>query len=114
MAESYRGACHCGLVRFEVSCMPTEVLRCHCAYCRRKGVLWHAITEAQLCIRSGKEHLREYRFGTLKARHYFCQGCGVSTFSRPAVLPESWVVNLMCVDDLQLQRIENTNSAVLH
>jgi len=114
MAESYRGTCHCGLVRFEVSCMPTEALRCHCAYCRRKGVLWHAINEAQLCIRSGKEHLREYRFGTLQARHYFCRGCGVSTFSRPAVLPDSWVVNLMCVDDLQLQRIENATSTVLH
>ena len=107
MAESYRGACHCGLVRFEVSCMPTEVLRCHCAYCRRKGVLWHAITEAQLCIRSGKEHLREYRFGTLK-------DAIDEAARRPAVLPESWVVNLMCVDDLQLQRIENTNSTVRH
>jgi hypothetical protein len=37
MVDSYRESGDFDLVRIKASCMPAEALKCHCAYCWRKG-----------------------------------------------------------------------------
>ena len=71
-----------------------------------KGTIWHGTDDAHFRILSGKGDLALYQFGTMTAKHYFCKSCGVSPFSRPRIAPTMWVVNLRCVDGIDLSRFE--------
>lgn len=35
-----KGSCHCGRTQFEVSEAPTDVTRCTCSFCSKRGALW--------------------------------------------------------------------------
>ena len=98
----HTGSCHCGKVTFSFDNPVVGALECNCSLCHRKGALWHAASNEQLHITAGEEHLASYQFGTRTARHLFCTTCGTSTFSRPRIAPHLWVVNLRCVDDIDL------------
>jgi hypothetical protein len=77
-------------------------VECNCSICYRKGALWHAAREDQLQILSGESDLGLYQFNTMQAKHYFCTHCGISPLSRPRIDPSLWVVNLRCVDGVDL------------
>src|SRR5262245_58275683 len=81
--QTYRGACHCGRVTFEVLDKLDYVVDCNCSSCRRKGALWHPAAEADLRILSGEADLVLYQFNTRTAKHYFCKHCGIHPFIRP-------------------------------
>ena len=93
------GGCHCGRVRYEIE-IPGEITvhRCNCSICTTSGYL-HLIVAADLfTLLSGKESLTDYRFHTGVARHLFCSHCGIKSFYVPRSHPESYSVNLNCVD----------------
>ena len=46
----------------------------------------------------GEESLHDYRFHTGVARHLFCSYCGIKSFYVPRSHPESFSVNLNCID----------------
>ena len=71
-----------------------------------KGAIWHGTDDARLRILSGEAELGLYQFGTMTAKHYFCKTCGISVFSRPRIAPTKWVVNLRCVDGLDLSSLK--------
>ncbi len=100
----YQGSCHCGAVRFAVDTVITSVLRCNCSICRKKGVLHHRVTPAQMTLLSGEDALADYRFGTGAARHTFCRTCGIHPFSRPRAAPELYTINVNTLDDYDLDR----------
>lgn len=102
---TWLGACHCGQVRFELDAQPVVAIECNCSICRRRGALWHGASDAQLRIVSGFDTLATYRFGTGIATHYFCPRCGIHPFARPRIAPQAWVVNLRCIDALDLARL---------
>lgn len=102
----YQGSCHCGKVTFEFDGATGQVLECNCSLCRRKGALWQPTDDAHFRILSGEDELVLYQFGTHTAKHFFCKHCGVSTFSHPRSAPDKWVVNLRCVDDLDLSQLK--------
>lgn len=102
---THSGSCHCGTVRFEFRGPITRALRCTCSMCRRVGALWHRSDDAGLRIVSGEESLALYQFGTRTARHYFCPHCGVHPLTRPRLDPTRWVVNLRCVDGVDLDAL---------
>lgn len=102
MHPTHQGSCHCGRVRFEVQASLDHVVDCNCSICRRKGALWHAVPDAGLRIVAGEEELALYQFHTHTAQHYFCRHCGISTFSRPRIDPRLWVVNVRCIDGIDL------------
>ena len=93
------GGCHCGLVRFEVV-IPEEltVHRCNCSICKKSGYLHLIVTANRFSLLSGEDSLVEYRFHTGVARHLFCGICGIKSFYVPRSHPESFSVNLNCVD----------------
>lgn len=106
MSTSHRGSCHCGRVKFELQGKIGSVVSCNCSLCSLKAALWHGTDDAHFKILAGEDDLLLYQFGTMTARHYSCRHCGVSTFSHPRIAPAAWVVNVRCLDGVDVSRLE--------
>jgi hypothetical protein len=83
-----------------------DVIDCNCSICRRKGALWHIASESSLRILSGDSDLMLYQFNTMTAKHYFCKHCGIHPFTRPRLDPSAWLVNVRCLDEVDLPSIK--------
>lgn len=57
------------------------------------------VHESDFNLRSGKDKLTEYQFHTITARHFFCSVCGIYTFHKKRVAPDSYGVNIFCLKD---------------
>jgi hypothetical protein len=102
MRRTYRGCCHCGRIVFELDAEIGGAIDCNCSLCSRRGALWHAAIDGELRIVEGASELTAYRFLTHTATHLFCRHCGIHPFARPRLDPSRWVVNLRCIDDIDL------------
>jgi len=98
----HSGQCHCGAVRFDFSSDLVRGVRCNCSYCVRKASLHHRVKAEFFILKSGADELSVYRFGTLRANHYFCRHCGIHTHCNPRSAPEQVNVNLNCVDQVAM------------
>jgi hypothetical protein len=92
------GGCHCGAVRFRVVIDTDEVMDCNCSICTKKGFLHLIVSAEHFTLLSGAEVLTTYTFNTGIAKHMFCRICGVHAFYRPRSHPESFDVNVRCLD----------------
>ncbi|MGD9021033.1 MAG: GFA family protein [Lysobacterales bacterium] len=99
MTHRCTGGCHCGKVKFEVE-VPASVTvhRCNCSICRKSGYLHLIVPGGRFRLLSGQDELSEYRFHTGVARHLFCSTCGIKPFYVPRSHPDSFSINLNCVD----------------
>lgn len=55
-----------------------------------------------------------YRFGSEQAEHLFCCHCGVKSFYQPRSHPDSYSINLACVDqsvfeDITIKEFDGQN-----
>ena len=93
------GGCHCGRVKFEIE-IPDKIAvhRCNCSICRKSGYLHLIVTANRFMLLEGEDSLVDYRFHTGVARHMFCGICGIKSFYVPRSHPDSFSVNLNCVD----------------
>jgi uncharacterized damage-inducible protein DinB len=98
---TYRGGCHCGAVRFELALDgdPRDVLDCNCSICTKKGFL-HLIVPDGALRATGATSTNT--FGSHVAKHMFCATCGIHAYYRPRSHPESWDVNVRCLDGVRL------------
>lgn len=103
--SAHKGSCHCGRVRFEVDFEVSMVITCNCSICNKKGAIYAPARENQLQISQGEEELSLYQFGTNTAKHYFCKHCGIHPFLRSRLTPDSWTINVLCLDGINLQDI---------
>lgn len=94
------GGCHCGGVRFraKVAAM-AQILDCNCSICSATGYLHLIVRHQDFTLLRGADVLTAYRFGSKQAEHLFCSRCGIKSFYQPRSHPESWSVNLNCLDD---------------
>ena len=106
MQKTCTGSCHCGRVTFQLRAELGTVIECNCSLCSKKGALWHGSDDAHFAILSGKDDLMAYQFGTMTAKHYFCRHCGVSPFSHPRIAPTAWVVNVRCLDGVDVSSLK--------
>ena len=97
--RTYRGACHCGAVRFEIDTDFPELTTCDCSICRKKNALMVKVHETQFRLLAGADALTEYRFHTKTARHFFCSICGIYPFHRKRVTPDFVGINVFCLED---------------
>lgn len=97
--RTYRGSCHCGAVQFEIATDAPELTTCDCSICRRKNALMVKVHESRFRLIAGEASLREYRFHTGTARHYFCKVCGIYPFHRKRVTPDFLGINVFCLED---------------
>jgi len=97
--QNYLGSCHCGAVRFQIESDFPELTTCDCSICRRKNALTVKVYESQFKLLAGVEVLTEYRFHTGTARHYFCMVCGIYPFHRKRIAPDTYGVNVFCLEN---------------
>jgi hypothetical protein len=96
---AHQGGCHCGAVRFEFDAPPVvDVTVCNCSICDMTGYAHVFVAKENLRFLLGEDHLTEYRFNTGQALHMFCQTCGIKPLYGPRSHPESWSVNLRCIE----------------
>ena len=67
----------------------------------------HRVPATQFRIIYGADALTLYQFNTSIARHYFCKTCGIYPFHRPRIAPDSYTVNVNCLDDVDDDQIKN-------
>ena len=96
----HAGGCHCGRVRFEFSA-PAEIAatECNCSICAKAGYLHFIVPQAKFRLLKGEDSLATYTFNTGKARHLFCRVCGIKSFYVPRSHPDSYSVNVRCLDE---------------
>ena len=100
MAEQkrYRGGCHCGAVRYEMTASFDTVLSCNCSICRKRGALWTYISPADFDLLSGEDELVDYQFNQRVIHHLFCRICGVGSFG----------INVRCLEDVDVESLPVT------
>jgi hypothetical protein len=96
--QRYRGRCHCGAVRFEIETDFPELTMCDCSICRMKNALMVKVHESKFTLLAGQDLLTEYQFHSHTARHYFCRICGIYPFHRKRVTPDSFGINVHCLE----------------
>jgi hypothetical protein len=100
--KTHRLTCHCEGVELELD-LPEGVVeprRCNCSFCKRRGAIAGSISEDNLRIVKGSEHLRLYQFGTHVSEHYFCGICGIYTHHRRRSDPRFFGYNVGCLEDV--------------
>jgi hypothetical protein len=96
--QTYRGACHCGAIQFEIETDSPELTMCDCSICTKKNALMVKVHESKFKLLAGDESLTEYQFHTKTARHFFCKVCGIYPFHRKRVTPDYLGINVHCLE----------------
>ena len=94
----YQGSCHCGGVQFEIEGEFNELTVCDCSICRRKNAKMLKVHESGFTLLAGEELLTDYQFQTHTAHHYFCKVCGIYPFHRKRTAPDSYGINVFCLE----------------
>ncbi len=109
-AKTYRGSCHCGAVRFEVTTdLGTAAGRCNCSICTKVSQLGGIVKPDAFKHLSSEEQLSSYEWGGRTSRRFFCKQCGVHCFARGhlAELGGDYVsVNYNCLDGVELADLQ--------
>lgn len=95
-----RAACHCQAVKLEVVLSDgfDTVRRCTCSLCRMRGAVAVSARLDGVTVLEGEASLREYRFNTGTAKHYFCGVCGIYTHHQRRSNPREFGVNVACIE----------------
>ncbi len=95
----YRGACHCGAIRFEAEApQDLTVEDCNCSICKKSGYLHLLLPADKFTLIQGRGQLQTYTFNTGTAKHTFCKVCGIKAFYTPRSHPEGVSVNARCLE----------------
>ena len=90
--RTYMGRCHCGAVRYEVE-LDASALSGTCA-----GSVWErGVPASRFRLLFADENLSGHQFSARGGHDFFCERCGVRTFSRHhAELPdrEYYIIDL--------------------
>lgn len=106
LLKTYKGACHCGAVQFEVDA-PAKVtlLDCNCSVCFIVGFIHLIVPLERFRLLAGEDMLTTYRFNTGVAQHTFCGKCGVKPFYVPRSHPNGKSVNVRCMDQSEFEEV---------
>jgi hypothetical protein len=102
------GGCHCGAVRYRIQLDRLAAIDCNCTMCTKKGFIHAIVPPDRFELLQGRDALSLYQFNTGVAQHLFCQHCGIHSFYRPRSHPDSYDVNVRCLDDVAIEQFELT------
>jgi len=106
---SYTGGCHCGAVRFEVTGRIEDVVVCNCSICARTGYLHWEVDPSSFRLLTPEAPIRNYEFGTMTSKNFFCSYCGISAFRRSRSNPGEVDVNVRCLEDVDADALTVTH-----
>ena len=99
--------CHCGEVEIQIDLKKNidKLMRCNCSMCKRKGTMVTTINKEDLKIVKGEDKIKIYQFNTKVAKHYFCSECGVQTHNLRRSDPNTYGINVGCIDEIKTSEI---------
>lgn len=104
--QTLTGTCHCGAVTWQAvmpaNWDPASAYLCNCSLCRRKQQITSIVPLDNFTLVKGHDALSCYQWNKQIAKHYFCATCGVYTHHQRRSDPNSYGLNLACVDDIDL------------
>lgn len=107
----HSGGCHCGNIRYEVTCDIDSAMECNCSHCSKKGFLLKFVPKAALTLTKGSEsEMSEYRSNKKHISHLFCPTCGIQPFGKGTGPDgnEMVALNIRTLDDGVPEGIEIT------
>ena len=102
--------CHCGDVVLEIKESEgalNKFLRCNCTLCKKKGYIMTFAPITDVKITKGEDKLKLYQYHTKVAEHYFCSDCGIYTHHKMRSRPDTFGLNVGCIDDIDQFKLEN-------
>ena len=102
--------CHCGDVELEIKESEgalNKFLRCNCTLCKKKGYIMTFAPITDVKIKKGEDKLKLYQYHTKVAEHYFCSECGIYTHHKMRSRPDTFGLNVGCIDDIDQFKLEN-------
>ena len=102
--------CHCGEVELEIKESEgalNNFLRCNCTLCKKKGYIMTFAPITDVKITKGEDKLKLYQYHTKVAEHYFCSECGIYTHHKMRSRPDTFGLNVGCIDDIDQFKLEN-------
>ena len=99
--------CHCGEIEIQINLKKeiNELMRCNCSMCKRKGTMVTTINKDDLKVIKGEEKIKTYQFNTKVAKHHFCSDCGTHTHNQRRSDPNSFGINVGCIDELEPNKL---------
>ena len=99
--------CHCGAVEIQVNLKKEidKLMRCNCSMCKRKGTMVATIDKKDLKIVKGEDKIKIYQFNKKVAKHHFCSECGVQTHNLRRSDPNTYGINMGCIDDIKVNEL---------
>jgi len=112
MRKSYAGACHCGVIRFEVDVdISAGTGKCNCSICAKSRLWTVDATPETFRLNSGEVDLADYRGKNPVAHHFFCKQCGVRLFQRVDMPNQSgapyYNINVACLEGIDMEELLN-------
>ena len=101
--------CHCGAVEAEINLDGdlAKVIKCNCSICKRKGAIMSMVKNEDFKIVKGRDKLKLYEFHSKVAKHYFCSECGIYTHHKMRSKPDTYGLNVGCIDDIDQFKLDN-------
>ena len=102
-------SCHCGAIEAEINLEGdlAKVIKCNCSICKRKGAIMSMVKNEDFKIVNGRDKLKLYQFHSKVAKHYFCSECGIYTHHKMRSRPDTFGLNVGCIDDIDQFKLEN-------
>ena len=99
--------CHCGEIEIQVDLKQdiNELMRCNCSMCKRKGTMYTIVRKENLKIVKGETKIKTYQFNTKVAKHHFCSECGTHTHNLRRSDPNTYGVNMGCIDKIEVNEL---------
>ena len=106
--------CHCGAVEAEINLDGdlAKVIKCNCSICKRKGSITTIVDKKDLEIFKGAGKIKCYQFNTKAAKHFFCSVCGINTHNLRRSDPNTYGVNVGCLEDISTKELFELNVRV--
>ncbi len=76
-----KASCHCGATQMTVEAAPTEVSRCTCSFCSKRGALWAYYQPDQFKLTTARDRVSTYQWRSFTVQHHHCAICGCGTYS---------------------------------
>ena len=102
--------CHCGCVEAEINVPINElakIVKCNCSICKRKNATMGMVKNEDFKITKGEDKLSLYQYHTKVANHYFCKECGIYTHHKMRSKPDTYGLNVGCIDEIDQFKLEN-------